>query len=82
MEDDNKKKYDMLGFEPPEPPRIKKTEIFGKPGKPLGRCSKCKKYYNTDELQKYMPSPAESYWLCSKCAWKRRLKEKFSSSIG
>ena len=72
----------IFEFEPPEPPKIKKSDVFGKPGQPLGRCNKCKKYYPIPEMQKFMPTPAESYWLCPKCAWKRRLKEKFSSSIG
>ena len=71
----------MFEFEPPKPPKIKRSKVFGRPEQPLGRCKRCKKYFPPTELQKFMPTPSESYWLCPKCFWKRRMKEKFSSSL-
>jgi len=56
-------------------------EIYGHPTKPIGICLKCKKMFPTEQLQRYYINPEECYWLCPKCGFKKRMREKFSSRL-
>ena len=56
-------------------------KIFGQPGKPLGICSKCKKSFQLDQMQKYYLDPQTCYWLCPKCVFKKRMREKFNPRL-
>ena len=73
----------IIGFEAPKIKLPSKADVFGHPGKPIGICEKCRKMFPTNELQKYQPSPNESvsFWLCPRCAFKKRMREKFSGKL-
>lgn len=58
-------------------------KIFGEPGKPLGICSgrTCGKTFPLDQLQKYYLDPQTCYWLCPRCQFKKRMREKFNPRL-
>ena len=68
----------------PEAPPVKmptRADLFGKPGEPLGTCMKCKKQFPINQLQKIYLDPQSAYWVCGKCGFKKRMREKFSGSL-
>jgi len=71
----------MFEFEAPDVKIPNRGDIFGKPKAPIAICMKCNKMFKLSEMQKYYTSPGQSFWLCSKCAWKKSIKEKFNSNI-
>lgn len=71
----------MFEFKAPKIKKPTRSDIFGKPRAPIAVCSKCGKMFPVNEMQKYMPSPTQVFWTCSKCAWKMSMREKFSGRI-
>lgn len=67
-----------------EAPKVeypRRTELFGKPGQPIGTCSKCKRNFPIAELQEIYFNPKESNWYCPKCMFRRKLKESFAPKL-
>lgn len=66
-------------------PRVDKptrAQVFGAPSEPIGICQKCGKMFPRDELQVYQPSPRHMFWLCPRCAFKKRMREMFDWRLG
>lgn len=51
-----------------------RREFFGKPKGVQIKCSVCGKFYPSGEVQAYVEE-GRKYWLCSKCSWKRKVRQ-------
>jgi hypothetical protein len=78
---DRRSLFDKPDVRAPDVKMPTRPDIFGKPEAPLGMCNRCRKNFPIPELQKYFTNPQEAYWLCAKCAFKKRLKEKLSGTF-
>jgi hypothetical protein len=81
MKEEKEKKFQMFDFEPPKVKTPQRSDIYGKPGPPLATCNQCKKNYPVSEMQEFYLKPGDSFWLCPRCNFKKRMRAKFNPRI-